>query len=102
VASAGVGESYRWTSGGGTADQWFIMVVAGVMSSKARAKRDRRVSVEAERERAVNGGRLRQLSTGGWSVVNEVMMRKGGRAATSHAMAVSNFTGKAKAHTVHA
>ena len=42
-------------------------------------------------------GRLRRLSTGGWSVVNEVMMRKSGRAATSHAMAVSNFTGKAKA-----
>lgn len=35
----GVGESYRWTSGGDGGYQWFIVVVAGVVSS-ARARRD--------------------------------------------------------------
>lgn len=40
-----------------------------------------RASIEAERESVVKDVRLRRLSTGGWCIVNGLMMRKSGRAA---------------------
>ena len=50
-----------------------------------------RASIEAERESVVKDVRLRRLSTGGWCIVNGLMMRKVAVQRGSHAMAVSNM-----------
>ena len=60
-----------------------------------------RASIEAERESVVKDVRLRRLSTGGWCIVNGLMMRKIGRAARfpcNGGFQHAQFTGKAKAH----